>query len=146
MQVCQVCLLSMLLYIIEIEVLASFINTDEMIKGIQIGNLESKIINFADDTTIFLWDITCLIVIWLILNLYKNEKITSSKLVQLSLRGKKIILNRILISKLWSQAKFILFQNIWKNKLKKEYAISSGTAKNTSFQTTSSTIGVDYFF
>ena len=50
----------MLLYIIAIEVLANFINTDKMIKGIQIGDNEINIVNFADVTTIFLWDITCL--------------------------------------------------------------------------------------
>ena len=50
----QGCLLSMLLYIIAIEVLANFINTDKMIKGIQIGDHEIKIVNFADNTTIFL--------------------------------------------------------------------------------------------
>ena len=54
MRVHQVCLLSMLLYIIAIEVLVNFINTDKMIKGIQIGDHEIKIVNFADDTTIFL--------------------------------------------------------------------------------------------
>ena len=54
MRVRQGCLLSMLLYIIAIEVLANFINTDKMIKGIQIGDHEIKIVNFADDTTIFL--------------------------------------------------------------------------------------------
>ena len=54
MQVRQGCLLSMLLYIIAIDVLANFINTDKMIKGIEIGNHEIKMVNFADDTTIFL--------------------------------------------------------------------------------------------
>ena len=54
MRVRQGYLLSMLLYIIAIEVLANFINTDKMIKGIQIGDHEIKIVNFADDTTIFL--------------------------------------------------------------------------------------------
>ena len=44
----------MLLYIVAIEVLAKFINIDKMIKGIQIGDREIKIVNFADDTTIFL--------------------------------------------------------------------------------------------
>ena len=44
----------MLLYIIAIEVLANFINTDKMIKGIQIGGHEIKIVNYADDTTISL--------------------------------------------------------------------------------------------
>ena len=65
----------MLLYIITIEVLANFINTDKMIKRIQIGNHEIKIENFADDTTIFLRDITCLIMIQVILKPYENAKI-----------------------------------------------------------------------
>ena len=65
----------MLLYIITIEVLANFINTDKMIKTIQIGDHEIKIVNFADDTTIFLWDITCLNMIKVILKLYENVKI-----------------------------------------------------------------------
>ena len=42
------CLLSMLLYIITIEVLANSVYTDKMIKGIQIGDHEIKIVNFAD--------------------------------------------------------------------------------------------------
>ena len=65
----------MLLYIIVIEVFANFINTDKMIKGIEMGNHEIKIVNFAYDTTIFLRDITCLSMIQLILKLYKNVKI-----------------------------------------------------------------------
>ena len=54
MQVRQGYLLFMLLSIIATEVLANFINTDKMIKEIKIGNHEIKIVNFADDTTIFL--------------------------------------------------------------------------------------------
>ena len=54
MRFCQGCLLSMLLYIKAIEVLANFINTDKMIKGIQIGDHEIKIVNFDDDAIIFL--------------------------------------------------------------------------------------------
>ena len=54
MRVHEGCLLSMLLYIIAIEVLANFINTDKMIKEIQIGDPDIKVVNFADDTTIFL--------------------------------------------------------------------------------------------
>ena len=50
MRVRQGCLLSMLLYIIAIEVLANFINTDRMIKGTQIEDHEIKIVNFADNT------------------------------------------------------------------------------------------------
>ena len=65
----------MLLYIIAIEVLANHINTDKMIKGIQIGHHEIKIVNFADNTTILLWDITCLNMIQVILTLYENKKI-----------------------------------------------------------------------
>ena len=59
MRVCQGCLLSMPLYIIVTEVPVNFINTDKIIKGIQTGDHEIKIVNFADDTTIFLWDIAC---------------------------------------------------------------------------------------
>ena len=65
----------MLLYIIAIEVLANFIDTDKTIKGIQIGDHEIRTVNFADDTTIFLWDVTCLIMIQVILKLYENAKI-----------------------------------------------------------------------
>ena len=54
MRVSQGSLLSMLLYIIVIEVLANFINTDKMIKGIQIGHHEIKIVHSADDTTVSL--------------------------------------------------------------------------------------------
>ena len=46
-----------------------------MIKGIQIGDNEIKIVNLAADTTIFLWYITCLHIIKVILKLYENEKI-----------------------------------------------------------------------
>ena len=52
MRVPHGCLLSMLLYIILTEVLANFINTDKMINGIQIEDHETKIVIFADDTTI----------------------------------------------------------------------------------------------
>ena len=60
MWVPQWCLLSMLLCNIAAEVLANFINADKKIKGIQIGDHETKIVNFAGNTTIFLRDITCL--------------------------------------------------------------------------------------
>ena len=49
----------MLLCIIVAEVLAIFIDADTRIKGIQIGDHEIKIVNFADDTTIFLRDFSC---------------------------------------------------------------------------------------
>ena len=67
----------MLLYIIAAEVLASFINANKRIKGIQIGDYEIKIVNFADSFTIFLQDTTCLDCIQVICKLY--EKASSSK-------------------------------------------------------------------
>ena len=60
----------MLLYIIVAEILANFINSDTQIKGIQIGDHEIKIVNFADDTIIFLIDISCLNRIQMILKLH----------------------------------------------------------------------------
>ena len=75
MLVRQRCLLSMLLYKIVAEVLANFINDDKRIKGIQIGDLETKIVIFTDNTTIFFRDITCLIRIQVILRLYERDKL-----------------------------------------------------------------------
>ena len=61
MLVRQWCLLSILLYNIAAEVLSNFINTDKSFKGIQIGDHEIKVVNFADNTTIFLRrDVICL--------------------------------------------------------------------------------------
>ena len=57
------------------EVLANLINADKTINGIQIGDHEIKIVNFADNTTIFLRDITYLNRIQGILKLAKNAKI-----------------------------------------------------------------------
>ena len=48
------------------------------INGKQIGNREIKIVNFADNTTIFLRDITCLNRIQVILKLYEDA--SSSKI------------------------------------------------------------------
>ena len=75
----QGCLLSMLLYNIVTELLASFINADKRIKGIQIGDHEIEIVNLTDNTTIFLRDITCLNSVQVILRLYKNAKINYPK-------------------------------------------------------------------
>ena len=68
----------MLLYIIAAEVLAIFIIANTRVKGMQKGTYEIKIINFADDTTIFLRDIDRLTRIQAILNLY--EKASGSKI------------------------------------------------------------------
>ena len=65
----------MLLYNIAAEVLTNLINADKRIKGIQIGDHEIKIVNFTDNTTIFLRDITCLNRIQVILKPYENAKI-----------------------------------------------------------------------
>ena len=75
MLVCQRCLLSMLLYNILAEVLANLINADKRIKWMQIGEHQFKIVNFTENTTIFLRDITCLNRTQVILRLYKNAKI-----------------------------------------------------------------------
>ena len=75
MLVCQGCLLYMLLYNIAAEVLANFINADKRVKEITIGDHEIKIVNFTDNTTIFLRDITCLNMMQAILRLYENAKI-----------------------------------------------------------------------
>ena len=49
----QGCLLSMILYNIVAKVLANFINAEKRIKGMQIGDIEIKIVNFTDNTTVF---------------------------------------------------------------------------------------------
>ena len=78
MLVRQGCLLSMLLYNIVPEVLVNFIYADKRIKGIQIEDHQIKIVNFADNTIIFLRrDITCLNRIQVILKLYEKAKINS---------------------------------------------------------------------
>ena len=76
MCVLQGCLLSMLLYNIADEVLANLINADKRIKRIQIGDHDIKMVNFAENTTIFLRDITRLLNrIKVILKPYENAKI-----------------------------------------------------------------------
>ena len=42
------------------EVLANFIDADKRMKGVQIGDHEIKLVNFADDIIIFLRDIAYL--------------------------------------------------------------------------------------
>ena len=79
MCVCQGCLLSILLYNIVDEVLANLINADKRIKGIQIGDHEIKIVNFTDNTTIVLRDITCLNRLNVIFRLYEKDKLVQSQ-------------------------------------------------------------------
>ena len=75
MLVRQGCRLPMLLYNIVTEVLANFIDADKRIKGIQIGNYEIKIVNFTNNTTILLRDITCLNRIQVTLRLNEKDKL-----------------------------------------------------------------------
>ena len=65
----------MLLYNTAAKVLANLIDADKRIKGMQIGDHEMKKVNFTDNTTIFLRDITCPNRIQLILRLYEKDKI-----------------------------------------------------------------------
>ena len=71
----QWCQLSKLLYNIAAEVLANLVNADKRIKAIHIGDHEIEIVNFTDNTTIFLRDITCLNRIKVILRLYEKDKL-----------------------------------------------------------------------
>ena len=71
----QWCQLSKLLYNMATEVLANLINADKRIAGIQIGDHEIKIVNFADNTIIFLRDIAYLNRIQVILRLYEKDKL-----------------------------------------------------------------------
>ena len=54
---------------------ANLINADKAIKGIQIRDREIKIVNFTDNTTIFLRNITCLNRMQVILRLYEKDKL-----------------------------------------------------------------------
>ena len=71
----QVFPLSILLCIIVPEVP---FDGDMKIKGIQIGHHKIKIVNFADDTTVFLRDLSCLTKTELILEL--SQKASSSRI------------------------------------------------------------------
>ena len=76
MYVRQWCQLSKLLYNIVAEVLANFNNSDDKrIEEIQIGDHYIKIVNFTDNTTIFLRDNTCLDMIQVTLRLYGKDKL-----------------------------------------------------------------------
>ena len=57
-RVLQGCFLSVLLYIVAAEVFGIFIDANTRIKTVQIGDHKIKIVNFADDFTIFLRTLT----------------------------------------------------------------------------------------
>ena len=78
----QGCPLLLVLYIMAAEVLANFIDVDKRMKGVQIGDHEIKLVNFADEINIFFREITCLHRIQAILKLYEEDsspKINFSK-------------------------------------------------------------------
>ena len=56
----QGCPLSIVLYITVANLFANFIDADKRIRGIETGDHETKLVNFADEITFFLADITCL--------------------------------------------------------------------------------------
>ena len=76
----QWCQLSKLFYKTAAEVLATLINADKRIKEIQVGDHDIKILNFTDNTIIFLRYITCLKMIQLILRLYEKDKLVQRQL------------------------------------------------------------------
>ena len=64
--------LSMVLYITVDYVFANFIDANKRIKGMQIGDHDIKLVNFAEEITFFLADITCLNRIHMILKLFQE--------------------------------------------------------------------------
>ena len=56
----QGCPLSVLLHITVAYVFSNFTDANKKIKGIQKGGREIKLVNFADEISFFLADITCL--------------------------------------------------------------------------------------
>ena len=95
----QWCPISILFYITVAEVLPNFINADKRIKGILIGDLEMKLLNFTDDTTIFLKDITCLNRIQVILKLY--ERASSSTFQKVNPDGLRHIKKELIKQDKW---------------------------------------------
>ena len=63
--------LSPYLFIIVVETLAIAIRQNEVIKGIKIGNEETKLLQFADDTTAILTDTDSAVKLFEILNLFE---------------------------------------------------------------------------
>ena len=63
---------TLILHITVAYAFANFIDANKRIKGIQIGDHEIKLVNFADEITFFLGDITCLNRIQVILKLFQK--------------------------------------------------------------------------
>jgi len=68
----QGCPLSGVLFVIGIEVLASAIRNENMIKGMKVGEKEIKAPLYADDTTIFVRDLDSVSELLVLLNNFKN--------------------------------------------------------------------------
>ena len=56
-----------------IQYCTNLINADKRNRGIQIGDHDIKIVNFTDNSTLFLGDITCLNRIQVILRLFEKK-------------------------------------------------------------------------
>ena len=68
----QGCPLSKMFYITVAYVSTNFIDANNRIKGIQVGDHEIKLVNFADEIAFFLGYITCLNRIQVILKLFQE--------------------------------------------------------------------------
>ena len=100
------CQMSKLLYNIAAEVLANLITADKRIKGIQIGDHEIKIVNFTDNATNFLRDITCLNRIQVILRLYEKDKLVQRYFFQKGLYGAVHIKTEFINQHNWNSHNF----------------------------------------
>ena len=70
--------LSPYLFLIAVEILAIAVRTQENIKGIEIDGMETKLLQFADDTTVFLSDLNSAKALFKLLDYF--EKVSGLKL------------------------------------------------------------------
>lgn len=74
--------LSILLGLIVVEAIQIFIDADTKIKDMQTGDYEIRIVNFDDDTTIFLREFTCRTKIELFLKLCEQPSSSKKKKIK----------------------------------------------------------------
>lgn len=74
--------LSILLRLIVVEAIQIFIDADTKIKDMQTGDYEIRIVNFDDDTTIFLREFTCRTKIELFLKLCEQPSSSKKKKIK----------------------------------------------------------------
>ena len=92
----QGCPLSAFLFILSVELLADYIRKNNDIKGITIGNLEFKIVQFADDTAVFVKDMDSLGTLLETLELFyciSGLKINKEKCSVIKLGNKSVFYN-----------------------------------------------------